>query len=62
MHIWCVLGTARRPQGRGGRSWDALRELKAAVGLMVEAPCKACCELYLVTQEYLREKKRWREL
>lgn len=33
VHIWSVQGT-----GRGKRSWDELRELKAAVGRMVEAP------------------------
>lgn len=38
--------------GRGG--WDELRELKAAIGLMVEAPLKGCCELYLAAQGYLR--------
>lgn len=33
VHIWSVEGTAS-----GEWSWDELRELKAAVGRMVEAP------------------------
>lgn len=32
VHTWCVQGTTT---GQGG--WDELRELKAAVGLMIEA-------------------------
>lgn len=42
----CIPDVFKAQQGDQG-GWDELRELKTAVGLMVEAPLKDCCKSYL---------------